>query len=277
LIPEYNETDELIVGEIICKDINKLKESKNIIFHIHGGAFVILDYKLYRIFTAELSKQSDSPLIIFDYRKGRKHPFPYALYDTLQVYKWFINKYDLDASRITILGDSAGGNLVVSLMTILMFEQKGLNLDLLLKSNDIPDVILDDVRSVKGLILLSPWLDMKQKNESYFKNSESEQFLPPNWIPFAAKSYLDLMYDDPHYLASPDKIEEKIIKRFPKTLIHVSNNEMLLDDSVNFAKNGDHITLKIHDGLPHVFHVAGEFMKESKDGIKELADFIEKL
>lgn len=282
IVPEYNPIDgDLIKGEITYKSDNDINNSETIIFYIHGGAFLLSNYKMSRFLTSNLCKHAEAVICSFDYRFGHQYPFPYSLMDTIQIYKWFINEYNIDQKKIVIMGDSAGGNLAVSLMATIILEKMGFNITEILNNQNICELIPDDViisKQTKGLVLLSPWLDLTQSNETYKENSDKDTLLPASWIPYASKTYLGESLNDPHFLASPFKLERKILNHFPPTIIHVCENEMLLDDARKFADNiPNEVVLKIYPPLPHVFHLAGRYVEESKQAILEIADFIKKL
>ncbi|AYV76181.1 MAG: hypothetical protein Terrestrivirus5_3 [Terrestrivirus sp.] len=285
LTPLYDYKNDLqITGDVVYKNNQSVKDADSIIFYIHGGAFLLSDHKRARFMTSNLCKHSESPIVSFDYRFGHNYPFPYALMDTIQVYKWFINKYDVDQKKIVVMGDSAGGNLSVALITLICLENLGHDTMKVLITKSISELLVtiyhdpDMTNRPKGLVLISPWLDLTQNNESYSTNANKDTLLPPEWIPYAAKTYLGQDLLDPHFLASPHNLPSDLLKYFPPTLIHVCENEMLLDDSKNFADNmPNDVSLKIFPPLPHVFHLAGRYVPESREAIIEIAEFIKKL
>jgi monoterpene epsilon-lactone hydrolase len=67
---------------------------------------------------------------------------------------------------------------------------------------------------------------------------------------------------------------------FPPLLIQVSGDEILLDDAIALAEKAkaDHVdvTLKVWDGLWHVWQVVGDSIPESKMAFEEVAQFMHK-
>ena len=52
---------------------------------------------------------------------------------------------------------------------------------------------------------------------------------------------------------------------------------MLIDESKHFVERGTpSFQIKVWEPLPHVFHLAGKFLPEAKQGITEIADFFKK-
>ena len=70
------------------------------------------------------------------------------------------------------------------------------------------------------------------------------------------------------------------LKGLPPILIQVGTAELLLDDSLNFAKRakeaGVDITLDIWEDMPHVFQAFAAFAPEGQQGIDKIGEFIQK-
>jgi acetyl esterase/lipase len=64
---------------------------------------------------------------------------------------------------------------------------------------------------------------------------------------------------------------------FPPLLIHVSGDELILDDSVRVAERaraaGANVTLRVFPGLWHVFHLMAN-LPESRTAVKEIGEFV---
>ncbi len=59
---------------------------------------------------------AQTQVLLVDYRLAPEHPFPSALEDSLTSYNWLIKNCDLNPTQIALAGDSAGGNLALSMM-----------------------------------------------------------------------------------------------------------------------------------------------------------------
>ena len=80
---DYGENkNDFIDGEILMKKYHSMTNTKMVVLYIHGGAFMTFTYKKARLLTSLLGTEADCPVISFDYRCGRKYPFPHALMDT---------------------------------------------------------------------------------------------------------------------------------------------------------------------------------------------------
>ncbi len=86
-----------------------------IIINYHGGGFIAplipaLEYSLW-----QEAKTYESIVVAVDYRVAPEHKFPAAVNDAYNSFKWVAGhgaEIDGDTSRIVILGNSAGANLV---------------------------------------------------------------------------------------------------------------------------------------------------------------------
>ncbi|PIK51487.1 putative arylacetamide deacetylase [Apostichopus japonicus] len=87
--------------------------------YYHGGGFCIGSTEFYDGVTRQIADDLNAVVISVDYRLSPEHPFPAPFEDCLKASEWFIShaeEFGVDASRIGIGGDSAGGYLT-SLVT----------------------------------------------------------------------------------------------------------------------------------------------------------------
>lgn len=95
--------------------------SEKVIIFFHGGGWVTGDIDSYTNVCRNMANNTRHIVVSVDYRLAPENPFPKGLEDCYLVTKEIFNKTELLNSKkedITLLGDSAGGNLaaVVSLM-----------------------------------------------------------------------------------------------------------------------------------------------------------------
>ena len=92
----------------------KLNLALPALVYLHGGGWTIGDLDTHDVLCRSLCLQAEVVVVSVDYRLGPEHPFPAAYEDTLAAFHWTVenaNELGIDASRIAIGGDSAGGNL----------------------------------------------------------------------------------------------------------------------------------------------------------------------
>ncbi|GAK07675.1 alpha/beta hydrolase [Geomicrobium sp. JCM 19038] len=90
-----------------------------VIVYYHGGGFVVGDLETIDGFCRYLCYKSEAIVVSVDYRLAPEHPFPAAFEDAYVAAKWAATnaqQYGGEPKRLTLSGDSAGGNLAVGVM-----------------------------------------------------------------------------------------------------------------------------------------------------------------
>ena len=91
-----------------------------VLVYYHGGGWVIGDLDTHDTLCRQLANGAGCAVLAVDYRMGPEHRFPAAVIDAVAATHWVrahAAELHVDASRLAVGGDSAGGNLaaVVSL------------------------------------------------------------------------------------------------------------------------------------------------------------------
>ena len=85
--------------------------------YLHGGGWTIGDLDTHDVLCRSLCLQAGIVVVAVDYRMGPEHKFPAAYDDSVAAFNWTVAQaasLGIDASRIAIGGDSAGGNLAAA-------------------------------------------------------------------------------------------------------------------------------------------------------------------
>lgn len=85
---------------------------------IHGGGFIIGNTAMDDRLCATYAQALKLIVVSVEYRLAPKHPFPCAIDDCFKVWQWLLHEAQvlgIDATRIAISGQSAGGGLAASL------------------------------------------------------------------------------------------------------------------------------------------------------------------
>ncbi|MFL5744577.1 MAG: alpha/beta hydrolase fold domain-containing protein [Niastella sp.] len=221
---------------------------KHIIIYLHGGVYTYGNINAYRAMLSHLARSLQSTILYVEYSLSPEHPFPAANNEILKVYREIQKKYP--DYNITIIGDSAGGGLAISLVN---------------------DAQKADLPMPASLVLISPWIDLKCNNRSY----ETKQAVDP----ILSKKFLydhALLYA-PNKLKEADPSELKF-KKFPPVLLLVGTDEVLNDDSKNFYTSIKPIQakakIKEFAGQKHVWVFSHIDSKASIEAVNDIKQFI---
>jgi len=230
-------------------------KSENIILYLHGGGYIVGSINSHRELMSRISRASKARVLIIDYRLAPEHPFPAAVEDAYTAYRWLIENQNVDPNNLIIAGDSAGGGL--TLATLINLRDKGIALP-------------------AAAVGLSPWTDLGLTGESYKTKARIDPMVAIDGLMFDSRLYLgETDYNNP--LASPLYGD---LKGLPPLLILVGTAEILLDDSVEFAKKakeaGVEVTLDIWAEMPHVFPAFAAFAPEGQEAIEKIGEFMKK-
>ncbi|XP_038051235.1 neutral cholesterol ester hydrolase 1-like [Patiria miniata] len=95
-----------------------------IVFY-HGGGWVMGSPDMYHPLTSQLAQELNAVVLSVDYRLAPKYPFPAPLDDCTVATVWFLkhlSDYNVDPTRIAVMGDSSGGNLAAAVAQRLTFD-----------------------------------------------------------------------------------------------------------------------------------------------------------
>lgn len=223
-----------------------------VILYLHGGAYTMGSPRTHRDLAARLSQASGARVLVADYRLAPEGPYPAGIEDATAAYGWLLEN-GITPEHIAIGGDSAGGGL--TLATLLSLRDSG---------KPLPAVA----------ILMSPWTDLTGSGESMATRLEADPIIKPTDITFHVNHYAG-SHDPATPLISPVFAD---LKGLPPMLIHVGNDEVLLDDSVRVAENaqaaGVEVKLKVWEGMWHVFQAYAMAVPEARESIDELGAFV---
>lgn len=240
------------VEHVAAKGVTAPEQDPAALLYLHGGAWVVGAPDDFRPLTVRLAQLTGVSVYAPDYRLAPEHRYPAALDDCEAVYRALLAK-GIDASRIAVLGDSAGGNLVLALA--LRLKRKGLP-------------------QPAALVGLSACTDLTGSSHSFKRNARRDALLPAERLHDCIEAYcprrsvteaeISPLYGDPAGLAP--------------VLLQVSNNEILLDDSVRFAQRvqeaGGDARLEVWKGLWHVWQNFPGRVPEADQAIEQIVAFL---
>ncbi len=229
------------------------------LLYIHGGGFIFCSLDSHRALVARIAQAAGTRAFSVDYRLAPEHPFPAAFDDCLGAYRGLV-KSGIDPKRIVVAGDSAGGNLTLVLM--LALRKAG---------EPLP----------AAAVCLSPLTDMAWTGQSMRTKMGIDPIFPEGAsAPLGSSIESDyIRSEDPRNpLISPLYAD---LKELPPILLHVGEDEVLLDDSVRMAERvraaGGEAALVVWKGMWHVFQVFAPFIPEAGQSIRQIGEFVGKM
>jgi monoterpene epsilon-lactone hydrolase len=230
------------------------RDEGRVLLYLHGGGYCICSLDTHRGLVARLALASRALALTPAYRLAPENPYPAALEDALASYRWLLRQ-GYSPRQIAIGGDSAGGGL--TLATTLSLREAG---------EPLPG----------ALFLLSPWTDLTFSGESVRTRRSMDPIFGVDGGPHYALTYLGIE-DATNPLVSPIFAD---MHSFPPTLIHVGNDEILLDDSTRLAEKmraeGVQVEIKVWEGLWHVFQAFAPWAPEALLSIEEIGAFLQR-
>ena len=224
---------------------------EGVLIYIHGGAFIFGSSTTHMKLAARMASELNFKAALPDYRLAPEHKYPDALNDVITTYRSILDS-GLPSSQVILAGDSAGGTLTLQLINYILKEKL-----------DIP----------AAAVLLSPLTDLTFKANSISENKKTEVILPIEQIDFVKESYLGST--DPKAI-SPIHLE---YNGSCPILIHVSESEILLDDSTNLHKkllvDQVNVTLDIEKNTPHVWHLLYGYFPEARESLSKISKFLQ--
>lgn len=229
-------TNQNVEGEWLIPP--RLKDKEKVLLYFHGGAFVFVTAGCERFHTALLAKYFECRVFSVDYARPPKNPYPAPVESGLSAWNWLTEMQGVRPDQIVISGDSAGGNLAVSL---------ALKLHKLGKSGPA------------GLLLMSPWVNMIPfESSSWVGNMDLDYISRREIVQFVVDLYTqDIHHKDPN--VSPLHAALEDYQSLPPMWISVGSCEVLRDCQQAFhataKRAGVNSTLFLGNGMPHVFQL----------------------
>jgi acetyl esterase/lipase len=247
------ELEDEELGGIPCERITHPGSHPNQhLLYLHGGGFTFGSIESHRELVATIVSHGRFEAHSVAYRQPPEDRFPAAVDDVVAAYRGLLDS-GIPAERISIAGDSAGGNLCLALM-------------LRLKSEGLPQPA--------SATLICPAPDLALPGASWNR----EPFLGYLTRPIA-KAWLDHYVDPEQYedpFASPIHGD---LRGLPPILMHAGSIEGLLDEIEVLAdklrKADVPLTYRVVPEMPHVWHLFVNMIPEAEESLREIANFIE--
>jgi acetyl esterase len=225
--------------------------------YFHGGGFVFGNLDTHDAVCRAIAKESGAVVIAVDYRLAPEHKFPAAVDDSYAATVWVAanaERLGIDARRIAVGGDSAGGNLAT--------------------------VVAMRCRDARGPALAAQVLIYPVADVSTFETGSHRELGEGYFLTRAAMEWFT-----GHYLASADHkrhpeaspLLAPNLRSLPPALVITAEFDPLRDEGEAYGKRlqdaGVPVTISRYPGMIHGFVSMQGVVSGGRQAIQEAAKF----
>jgi acetyl esterase/lipase len=224
------------------------------VLFLHGGAYVVGSAFGYQPHAGALAAAAGTGVLVPDYRLAPEHPYPAGVQDAVSAYRWLLDQ-GVEPDRIIVVGDSAGGGLVMSMLLTLQ---------------------RDGERLPGGAVLLCPWLDVRLRHITI------PGAAGPIDAPMATDTEINRCVDA--YLGghpADDPLVDPLgadLGGLPPLLIQAATGDARLADAKALAararEQGVEARLDLYPVEAHAFQLFWSFLPEAADAFEAAGEFI---
>ncbi|MCE2681265.1 MAG: alpha/beta hydrolase [Burkholderiales bacterium] len=232
--------------------------SHPVLFHYHGGGFVIGDIHLLDAVSRQLCNVSQAAVVAVGYRKAPEHRFPTAAEDAYSALLWTVShaeRLGLNAKKLVVLGDSAGGNLA-TVVSQLARDRAG--------------------PPIAAQVLIYPLVDIHGTYESYEKFGDG-YFLTTRTMAWFADQYVPEPDMRKHPMVSPLYAN---LQGLPPALIVSAGYDPLCDQNAAYAdaleRAGVHVAHWENPSMIHGFFWMGGVIEHTSNVMMNIGFHIQK-
>ncbi|MEU5690701.1 alpha/beta hydrolase [Actinosynnema sp. NPDC020468] len=209
-----------------------------VLLYLHGGGWVFGGVRSHDRLVRELAVGTGAAVVFPDYSRSPEARYPVALEEVHAVARWVVaagEAHGLDASRVAVAGDSAGGNLAAALT--LLAKRRG-------------DVVF------RAQVLFYPVTDASFDTPSYREFGEG-YFLRRDSMEWLWDQYLPDHRHRAESTASPLRAALAELEGLPPALVVTAEADVLRDEGEAYADRlraaGVPVTAVRYQGVIHDF------------------------
>jgi acetyl esterase len=226
----------------------------------HGGGWVIGNLDTHDVVCRMLAVEGELIVISVDYRLAPEHKFPAAIDDAITSTKWVAANAEtlgVDASRLLVGGDSAGGNLA-AVVALAARDGGG--------------------PKIAGQVLIYPATDAARTHRSH-SEPETSILLTHSVTTWFYENYLNGAADVDDWRASPARA--KTLKGLPQAYVLTAGADPLRDEGDEYAARlkeaGVSVTYRHFPGQFHGFFTMGKLLNQANVAAREIGAWLKAL
>lgn len=225
----------------------------------HGGGWVIGNIETHDVVCRKLAHEGELIVISVDYRLAPEHRFPAAADDAITATKWVsanATQFGIDASRLIVGGDSAGGNLA-AVVALAARDSGG--------------------PALAGQVLVYPVTECARIHPSH-REPETEALLTHTAMTWFTDQYLGCA-DAGDWRASPARA--RTFAGLPPAYVLTAGADPLRDEGDEYAARlkeaGVNVTYRHFPGQFHGFFTMGKLLNQANVALTEIAAWLKGL
>lgn len=209
-----------------------------VILYIHGAGWVFGNAHTHDRLIRELAVGAEACVVFPNYSLSPEAKYPTAIEEIYAVLTWIAEHgeaYGLDTDRLTVAGDSVGGNMTAAI-TLMAKERKG--------------------PAIHKQLLFYPVTDSGNDTESYHQFAEG-YFLRRDAMAWFWEQYITKPSDKEEIYASPLRATREQLEGLPPALVITAEADVLRDEGEAYANKlreaGVRVTAARFQGAIHDF------------------------
>ena len=221
----------------------------------HGGGMVAGSIETHDRIATALADATGCRLISVDYRLAPEHPFPAAIEDAIAATEFVARNaasLGIDAERLVIGGDSAGGTLAA---VVCQYAQSNAGL------------------AIAAQCLICPVLDFEEISPSREAFAE-DHLIGRATLEADLADYLPEGTDAADVRVSP--LRALNVKGLPTAIIHTAEFDPMRDEGNAYARKllaaGVNVEHVCHDGMIHNFHAMGAVLPQARLVLSQIGE-----
>jgi len=227
--------------------------------YFHGGGWVVGDLDTHDVVCRQIALQARAVVIAVDYRLAPEHPFPAAVEDAWSATTWVAAhapELGIDARRLAVGGDSAGGGLA-AVVALMARDSRKLRLTL--------------------QVLVYPVTDLRAESASYSNYAEG-YLLTRAAMQWYIAQYAPTPQAIEDWRASP--LRAPWVHGVAPTLIIAAELDPLCDEGEAYARRlqGARVPVEYQrlDGMIHGFLTMGGRIDAANKAVSIIADALKR-